>query len=52
LLGVALVVSLRFLKGPEKKGSKRIENVSGAWTLAMYLGLGLGPLAWRWWRGS
>lgn len=52
LLCVAAMVSIRFLKGPEKRWSKGIETVSGVWTLAMYLGLGLGPLAWRWWRGT
>lgn len=46
LLG-ALAVSMRFLRLPDSRGAKRIENLSGLWTVLMYLILGAVPLLWQ-----
>jgi 4-hydroxybenzoate polyprenyltransferase len=46
LLGAA-ATGLRFLRAPDSRGAKRIENLSGLWTVLMYLMLGAVPLAWR-----
>lgn len=40
----ATVVGLAFLRSPDPRGSKRIEAVSGLWTLSLYLALGVIPL--------
>ena len=48
MMGIAsIVISLRFLKTLTPGRGKWIENLSGAWTLALYLGLGAAPLVWR-----
>lgn len=48
VLGTCLVVAAlcgrAFLHSPEPKASKRIEALSGVWTLALYLVLGVIPL--------
>ena len=48
VLGTCLVVAAlcgrAFLHSPEPKASKRIETLSGVWTLALYLVLGVIPL--------
>lgn len=49
LLLLALATVVGFLKQPRAGGGKRIENLSGVWTICMYLILGAIPLAWRWW---
>lgn len=41
---VSLVICRRFLKTPEPGRGKWIERLSGVWTLALYLGLGVAPL--------
>jgi 4-hydroxybenzoate polyprenyltransferase len=38
-----------FLREPDARHAKRIEALSGIWTLLMYLSLGALPLLWRWW---
>jgi 4-hydroxybenzoate polyprenyltransferase len=48
LLAAFLVIS--FLQDPESRGAKRIEVLSGVWTLVMYLSLGAIPLFWRCWQ--
>jgi len=46
-LAFALVLGLRFLSDSTKSRAKLLEHFSGIWTLALYLNLGLIPLAWR-----
>jgi len=46
-LWLALVAARRFLARPEPGRGKRFELLSGLWTLALYLSLGLAPLLWR-----
>src|SRR5262249_36272898 len=52
LLIVAAVLVMNFLHKPESHGAKRIETLSGVWTLLMYLSLGAIPLFWRCWQLS
>lgn len=47
LLVAALIVSLQFLTRPVTGRAKAFEALSGAWTLALYLSLGAGPLIFR-----
>jgi hypothetical protein len=49
LCGVA-AVGLR--RNPSAGRGRAIETASGIWTVMMYLGLGVCPLAWRIWQGS
>jgi 4-hydroxybenzoate polyprenyltransferase len=49
LLLTAGFVALRFLQEPVTHRAKRIETLSGIWTLLLYLSLGAVPLLWRWW---
>lgn len=44
LLSLAVVVAMRFLAKPDTSRAKMIENMSGVWTLMMYLSLGVVPL--------
>ena len=44
---LALMVGLRFLRRPMPGSGKRIELLSGLWTLVLYLSLGAIPLALR-----
>jgi 4-hydroxybenzoate polyprenyltransferase len=46
LLGTGLA-AVTFLRQPETRSAKRLENLSGLWTLLMYLSLGVVPLGWR-----
>ena len=39
---------MRSVRDPRPGRGKGIEGVSAAWTLLMYLGLGVFPLLWRW----
>jgi 4-hydroxybenzoate polyprenyltransferase len=48
LLLTAGLVARNFLSEPDTKRAKRIENLSGLWTVLMYLSLGAIPLFWRW----
>lgn len=41
---ICLIPALMFLKEPTSKSSKRIEKISGVWTLIMYLSLGALPI--------
>ena len=43
----SIMISRRFLNTLKPGRGKWIENLSGAWTLALYLGLGAAPLVWR-----
>jgi hypothetical protein len=47
LLSVAVVMAWRFLKSPDPGRGKRIETLSGLWTIGMYLSIGAVPLLWR-----
>ena len=44
LIALAIFVAWRFLKEPTTNHSKRVEAMSGVWTLLMYLSLGAAPL--------
>ncbi len=46
---LAAVAAWRFVREPITRTAKRIETVSGLWTILMYLSVGALPLAWRWW---
>ncbi len=50
LLILASGTAWRFLRAPTSRGGKQIENISGLWTIGMYLSLGAAPLLWRWWH--
>jgi 4-hydroxybenzoate polyprenyltransferase len=41
---VALVEGSRFLAAKRPNQGKRLETLAGIWTIAMYLGVGVGPL--------
>jgi 4-hydroxybenzoate polyprenyltransferase len=47
MLGVAVAVAWRFLRAPVKGRGKRIEILSGLWTIGMYLSIGAVPLVWH-----
>jgi 4-hydroxybenzoate polyprenyltransferase len=47
MLAVAVVVARWFLRSPEPGRGKRIELLSGLWTIGMYLSIGTVPLVWR-----
>lgn len=47
LLVLAAAVASGFLRSPGPGGGKRFELISGLWTLALYLSLGLVPLGLR-----
>jgi 4-hydroxybenzoate polyprenyltransferase len=49
LLATATWVARRFLQTAATAWAKRVELMSGLWTLFMYLGLGAVPLLWRAW---
>jgi 4-hydroxybenzoate polyprenyltransferase len=52
MLSAAGMVAYRFLAAPTTRRSKRIENLSGVWTILLYLSVGAVPLLWRWWSGG
>jgi 4-hydroxybenzoate polyprenyltransferase len=56
VLGILLLAAgwtaRQFLADPVTRRSKRIETVSGVWTLGLYLILGAVPLLWRAWSLS
>ncbi len=47
LIAAATFVVRGFIRAPVAGAGKRIELVSGVWTLLMYLSLGAAPLLWR-----
>jgi len=47
LLSLAILIAVRFLAVPETRRAKRIELMSGVWTLFMYLSIGTIPLLHR-----
>jgi 4-hydroxybenzoate polyprenyltransferase len=49
-VSVLLALSPAYLRRPAAGTGKRFETLSGVWTLAMYLSVGILPLALRWWR--
>ncbi len=51
LIGAGLCAR-QFLREPGTARAKRIETLSGVWTLFMYLSLGAIPLVWRWLSGN
>jgi 4-hydroxybenzoate polyprenyltransferase len=52
LLVAAIAVAATYLRAPHPGTGKRFELVSGLWTLAMYLSVGVVPLVVRWWSGA
>ncbi len=51
-LTLAALTAAQYLRRLDAGRGKRIEALSGVWTLTLYLSLGVVPLAWRWWQGS
>jgi 4-hydroxybenzoate polyprenyltransferase len=49
LLALAIYTVVAYLRRPSTTTAKRIEHVSGIWTLLLYLNLGIIPLLWRHW---
>lgn len=49
MLALAVGVVWHFLRSPAPRSGKRIEIVSGLWTIGLYLSIGVAPLAWRVW---
>ncbi len=49
MFAIAVLVAVRFLRSPEPGRGKRIELLSGLWTIGLYLSIGVIPLAWRLW---
>jgi hypothetical protein len=47
LLTIASVMAWRFLHALTPGRGKRIETLSGLWTLGMYLSIGAAPMLWR-----
>ena len=47
VLAVAVIAAAGFLREPKPGSGKRFEMLAGVWTLALYLSLGLVPLALR-----
>ncbi len=47
LLLAAALVARQFLRDQAPGGGKRIEALSGLWTVGMYLSVGAAPLLWR-----
>lgn len=50
LLVAAVMAAVRFWRAPEPGRGKLFEVISGLWTLALYLSLGLVPLLVRQWK--
>jgi 4-hydroxybenzoate polyprenyltransferase len=48
LLAAAGAIAYDFVRNPATARAKRIETLSGIWTILMYLSLGAVPLLWRW----
>jgi 4-hydroxybenzoate polyprenyltransferase len=48
----AAMLGLSFVRSPAPGSGKRFEALSGVWTLAMYVCVGILPLALRWWPPS
>lgn len=46
-LGYAVWSGIEFVRAPTGPRGKRLELLSGVWTLVMYLGLGAAPMLWR-----
>ncbi|MDJ0705040.1 MAG: UbiA family prenyltransferase [Leptolyngbyaceae cyanobacterium MO_188.B28] len=46
LFGIATIVAVRFWVKPTTSRSRLINHMSGAWTLGIYLSLGILPLLW------
>jgi len=47
LLAMALVSARQFFRAPVKGRGKLIENMAGVWSLLLYTGIGLVPMAYR-----
>lgn len=52
LLAAAVAVAALYLRAPQPGIGKRFELVSGLWTLALYLSVGVVPLVVRWWSAA
>jgi 4-hydroxybenzoate polyprenyltransferase len=49
LLAAAVIVVAGYLRAPRPGSGKRVELVSGLWTLALYVSVGIAPLVLRHW---
>jgi hypothetical protein len=47
LLAVALILSVRFLRNPQRGQGGRFQILSAIWTLGLYLMLGFAPVEHR-----
>lgn len=52
LAGAAAAVAIAYLRAPAPGTGKRFELLSGLWTLALYLSVGVVPLVARWWSDA
>src|SRR5688572_20196547 len=52
LAGACAIVARRFIRTADPGSGKRIELMSGVWTILMYVGLGAAPLAMSLWRAT
>ena len=52
LLAAGALAARRFLAEPKPGTGKVFENLSGLWTLTIYLSVGALPLLWRWWKAG
>jgi 4-hydroxybenzoate polyprenyltransferase len=50
LVLICAAVALRVVRGGTPGSGKSIEHMSGAWTVSMYIGLGVAPLVYKLWR--
>lgn len=50
LVCLCAVAALRLVRTPAPGRGRTIETAAGVWTVMMYLGLGVCPLAWRLWQ--
>jgi hypothetical protein len=46
------IAAIGVLNDPSPGRGRRIETAAGIWTVMMYVGLGILPLAWRTWQAS
>ena len=44
---LAAWVAVRYVRTDARAWAKRVEQLSGVWTLLMYLSLGAVPILWR-----
>ena len=52
ILAVSTMIAFRFLRSQSSGEGKRLETMSGVWSLLLYLSLGVIPIAIRFWRNQ